>query len=150
MNAESFSIGADHTRFTGPAVTLPVGYRSLSARYFHHSLPLATEVEKARRDIDKAIRAAPQLHNSTLRFNCADHFLKEIASVAGESARLTRQNIEQVFNRVAAVAAGSQRLPGEFPTDGEFIGYLLILRTLSEQLNIQDIRLTLKRPDFAI
>ena len=149
MDTGSFSIGADNIRFTAPPVALPVGYHSLSKRYFHHNIPSPGEVEMAINVIEDAIQATPLLRTTAGSFNCADHFLKEIASVAGESARLTQQNIEQVFNRVADVAAGSPRQPGEFPADPEFICYLLIVRELSHHLNIQDINLTLQRPTFS-
>lgn len=148
MDTGSFTIGADNIRFTVPGVTLPVGYHALSQRYFHHTIPSPGEVEMAINAIEDALQAAPQLHTTPSRTTCADHFLKEIATVAGVSARLTQQDIEQVFNRVADVIAGSPRQPGEFPADPAFIGYLLIVRELSHHLHIQDIFLTLNQPAF--
>ncbi|WP_192456993.1 hypothetical protein [Musicola keenii] len=139
----TLTIDADWVRFSTPDVVLTLGYRAIARRFFHRDIPSPYEVEMAIAAIEDTIQATPTLHHVASHFACADGYLAAIAHSAGVNGPLlTQQQIENVFNRVADVIAGSPKYHDEFPDGADFISYLVIVRELSHHLNIQQITLT--------
>ncbi|WJM86255.1 hypothetical protein QUF31_03800 [Dickeya chrysanthemi] len=141
MMNESFTIGEDHVRFATPDVVLPLGYRTIAHRFFHHAIPSPYEVEGAIAAIEDVLQATPALRQVAQQASCADPYLNQIAHIVGSHDLLTQQQIEAVFNRVADVISGSPKRAGEFPDDVGFVSYLVIMRELSHHLNIRQVTL---------
>ncbi|HED1420155.1 TPA: hypothetical protein R4S64_002155 [Kluyvera georgiana] len=142
MNNVFFSIRADQVTFTSPDILLPVGYSSVTGKFFHHNIPTPYDIEMAIAVIEDIIQAATGLHAVAETVHCSDDYLKEISRITGERNPLEQSDIEYVFNRVADVVSGSPKHEGEFPDEKNFISYLIIVRELSHHLNIQRISLS--------
>lgn len=75
-----------------------------------------------------------------------DVSVRRIATIAGlpdqSSMALTRDVVEQTFNRLAAIVQGRPALLDAIPTNAEFCATLLILREFMHHLNFSSIDVT--------
>ncbi|MGG4605038.1 hypothetical protein ACLPHM_09630 [Paenalcaligenes sp. Me131] len=139
MSNATFTIDADQIRFTQPALSLGIGYRTLAQQCFHHTPPTPYEVEMAIATVEDHIESMPELLQTASQQVCADAYLQDIARRTGDEQTLSQLELERLFNRMADVVSGSPMKDGEFPDDTNFFSYLLIVRELSHHLKIQRI-----------
>ncbi|MGG4773342.1 hypothetical protein ACLO87_01750 [Paenalcaligenes sp. Me52] len=139
MSNATFSIDADHIRFTQPALSLAIGYRTLAQQCFNHTPPTPYEVEMAIATVEDHIESMPELQQTASHQVCADAYLQDIVRRTGDEQTLSQLELERLFNRMADVVSGSPMKDGEFPDDTNFFSYLLIVRELSHHLKIQRI-----------
>ena len=124
-------------------VTLTIGAQTIADGYFEHVPATALELENAIAIVeDEIARARPSLPGD-LALHTADAPLCEIARLAGvtESATmiLSRDAVEQTFERLAAVALGRPAARSGLPTGNEFAARLLILREFMHHLQFTAI-----------
>ena len=128
---------------------LPVGIRQLAADRFHSALPPPVALENAIMVVEDTLVPARQLiraDNSTTELHSSDAAFWQIAAIAGISnktvAKLGRDAVEQVFNRLVAVLEGRPaRLEG-LPEKAEFAAALLILREFLHHMDFAAIHLS--------
>lgn len=124
-------------------VTLAIGWQTIADGFFKHSPATALELENAIAIVeDEVAQARPSLPGD-LALHTADAQLREIARLSGiaESAAviLSRDAMEQTFERLVAVAQGRPAAQSGLPTDNEFAARLLILREFMHHLQFSTI-----------
>lgn len=127
-----------------PAVllALAVGSAKTAADHFRHDPPASIEMENAIMVVeDEVTRARDQLAGSELF--TMDAAIRRIALIAGvaEAAEmaLSREAVEQTFDRFSGVVLGRPAASEGLPTGGAFAATLLILRELMHHLKFSAI-----------
>ena len=148
-------IGALETRIAfgnsaAPArvASLRMGAFSLATRFFKHNPPTPFEIESAIAAIEDEIMATPKFLERHDALETTDAAVKELQDFLPMSERhsgsMTRDQVEHLFNQLAARVQG--RLPSQvsLPDDIHCSATLLILRELMHHLDFDHIQL---RPD---
>jgi exopolyphosphatase/pppGpp-phosphohydrolase len=123
-------------------LTLPIG-SVITAKRFKHNPPTEAEMENAIMLVEDElfrIRHA-MVKGSTL--STTDTSVRLIATIAGVPDQsyltLTRELVEQTFNRLAAIVQGRPASLDSLPTNAEFCATLLILREFMHHLDFESI-----------
>lgn len=148
-SATMLQIGEEQTVVTSrsgiesaPPITLPMGSVK-TAQYFNHNPPTEAEMENAIMLVeDELFRIRHSIvKGSTL--STTDVSVRTIAKIAGVSDQpnltLTRDLVEQTYNRLAAIVQGRPASQDLIPTTAEFSATLLILREFMHHLNFASI-----------
>jgi exopolyphosphatase/pppGpp-phosphohydrolase len=127
-----------------PAVllALAVGSAKTAADHFRHGPPAPIEMENAIMVVeDEVTRARDQVAGSELF--TMDAAIREIALIAGVAdaaeMALSREAVEQTFDRFSGVVLGRPAASEGLPTGGAFAATLLILRELMHHLKFSAI-----------
>ena len=127
---------------SAPPMTLPMGSVK-TAKYFKHNPPNEAEMENAIMLVeDELFRIRHSIvKGSTL--STTDVSVRTIARIAGvpdqPNLTLTRDLVEQTFNRLAAIVQGRPASLDSIPTSEEFSATLLILREFMHHLDFASI-----------
>ena len=126
-----------------PIMVLAIGSQAIAEDCFKHAPASALELENAIAIIeDEIARARPALPGD-IPLHTADAPLCEIARLSGiaesEAMVLSREAVEQTFERMASVALGRPAARSGLPTDNEFSARLLILREFMHHLQFSTI-----------
>lgn len=126
-----------------PIMALATGSQAIAEGCFKHAPATALELENAIAIVeDEIARARPSLLGS-VPLHTADAPLCEIARLAGISDSsamvLSRDAVEQTFERMVSVALGRPAARSGLPIDNEFSARLLILRELMHHLQLATI-----------
>ncbi|MEX0960298.1 MAG: hypothetical protein WDZ63_13530 [Burkholderiales bacterium] len=113
-------------------LTLGIGSRSTSAAHFHHDPPTPLELENAIAAVEDALLPVRDTVSEDCALLTTDAGIRAIALAAGlpdqPEITLTREAIEETFNRLAAVSFGRPAAHEGLPAGGAFAATLLILR----------------------
>ncbi len=150
MNFTLLHIGPKETRITvrsearGDAVsTLALGARSLAEAFFRHDPPTALSLEHAIAAVEDEImrpRALPSGDSTWATRDDALRALADAAGLAGSGVRvLTREVVEQMFQRLASASLGTPSALLGMPAGREAAAVLLILRELMQHRGIASI-----------
>ena len=124
-------------------VVLEIGAQVIADGCFKHAPATALELENAIAIVEDEIAQARPLLPGDLALYTADAQLREIALLSGitesEAMVLSREAMEQTFDRMASVALGRPAAQSGLPTDNEFAARLLILRELMHHLQFSTI-----------
>lgn len=135
------TFGATSVHVSGPTIgveagQLPFGVDTLAQRYLRHTPPTPLELELAIEEIEPAIMALG-LH---LPPNT------ELALDGPEAARLNlpaagqhRDEVEQLFQRLAAISLGRPAASEQLPADPHFFAAALLLRELMHHLGVERV-----------
>lgn len=127
-----------------PDTTLPVGFASISKRYFYHTPPTYDEIEYAINDIEDQIETlAPRLRNLPLVVISDTPFIHEIARLCSLAAAqpmiLSQEALEFLFGQYAEIAMGRPPRAHEPDISPVFYAQLLILREYLHHLSIEQL-----------
>lgn len=135
----AFGDQAEATRI----VVLAIGSKTIADGYFKHAPASALELENAIAIVEDEIAQARPALPGDVPLYTADAQLCEIALLSGitESATmvLSRDAMEQTFERMASVALGRPAAQSGLPADNEFAARLLILREIMHHLQFTAI-----------
>lgn len=148
-------IGAQHTALvsgcdTEPAtaLVLALGAQKTARDFFRRSQPTPLELENAIAAIEDEVTRAVEVVASGSTLHGADPVVREITRLAGVASgaqglpvTLTRDAMEQTFNRLVAVAEGRPARQEGLPDNAEFAAALLILREFMHHLRFDAITL---------
>ena len=113
-------------------LTLGIGSRSTAAAHFHHEPPTPLELENAITAVEDALLPVRDIVSEDCALLTTDAGIRAIALAAGLPDQpvitLTREAIEETFNRLTAVSLGRPAAFEGLPTGREFAATLLILR----------------------
>jgi exopolyphosphatase/pppGpp-phosphohydrolase len=122
---------------------LPVGSRKTAAEYFHHDPPTPGEMENAIVAVEDAVASARTIISGGTGLFTTDEAIRKIALISGvtDGAELilTRDAMEQTFERLIEVILGRPDLRKEVPADATFSATLLILREFMHHLQFLSI-----------
>jgi exopolyphosphatase/pppGpp-phosphohydrolase len=130
-----------------PAQTfvLPLGTATLSADYLRHQPPTAAELENAIMPVEDQLYHARSLADGRSSLFSRDPLLLEVAHAAGVRGslplRLSREAVEQTFERLVMVAQGRPAGAEAMPSTAEFSSVLLLLREMLHHLQFDAITL---------
>jgi exopolyphosphatase/pppGpp-phosphohydrolase len=122
---------------------LPIGSRKTAVEYFQHNPPTPGEMENAIVAVEDAVASARTITSGGTRLFTTDEAIRKIALISGvtDGAELilTRDAMEQTFERLTAVTLGRPDSRKEIPANVEFAATLLILREFMHHLQFLSI-----------
>lgn len=123
-----------------PDVSLPIGVRALAAM-LRHDPPTGGEIEQAIDAIEDALAASRLPHGERGELTVGDPWLRALPGLQGSGSRLTRDEVEAVFQRVASAALGTPVARSDLPAGSEAVAALLILRECLHHLGYDGVRI---------
>lgn len=128
---------------SGTVIMLSIGSRKTAAEFFHHDPPTPGEVENAIVAVEDEMARARTIITGGSALFTADDAIRKIALIAGVSNQseliLTRDAMEQTFERLTAVMLGRPASREGIPTNVTFAATLLILREFMHHLQFLSI-----------
>lgn len=140
-------LAAEHTTLaTGPAqeVVLSVGARSIADGFFRHDPPMALEIERAIDAVEDALMSSHLQHAERGELVTNEPLLQAwvpISHSRGLGTRLTREQVEAIFQRLASASLGHPAALGDLPTGRAAAAALLIVRECMHHLGFDGIRI---------
>ena len=131
------------TAESAPEVVLAVGARDIAGRFFRHAPPTPFELEQAIDIVEEAITGSRLQHAERGELVTNDPLLREwvaAGSPQGDGMRLTRDEVEAIFQRMASASLGHPRALAGLPTGQDAAAALLILRECMHHLGYGGIR----------
>lgn len=130
-----------NTRLVMPLGTIQTGHR-----HFKHEPPTALEIEHAIEVIEDELFRIRESVANDLTLYTADEAIRQIARASGIDDHgelvLHRDRVEQMFDRLSALAMGRPITQDVIPTNPEFAATLLILREFMHHLQFSSIIVT--------
>lgn len=131
---------------SGPPITLSMGSVT-TARHFKHHPPTEAEMENAIMLVEDELFRIRHAIMKGATLSTTDASVRDIARMAGVPGQagltltltLTRDLVEQTFNRLAAIVQGRPASQDSIPTTAEFSATLLILREFMHHLDFASI-----------
>jgi exopolyphosphatase/pppGpp-phosphohydrolase len=128
----------------GKAVTMPVGLRDLAEDMLRHEPPTPAELERAIDVVEDALAASRLAPAERGDLVAAANLLGGLAGPGTADARLTRDEVEAQFQRLASRSLGTPVAETELPARRDFAAALVILRECMHHLGFGGVRLTTK------
>lgn len=124
-------------------LVLNVGAQKTARLFFKHAPPTSYELENAIAAVeDEVMRVHTQIVPDASLVT-SDAAIGEIARLAGTASatprQLSRDDMEQVFQRLTALSLGRPASQDDMPTDAAFAATLLILREFMQHLHFTSI-----------
>ena len=123
-----------------PEVTLGVGVDDIAARLFLHEPPTPIEIERAIDAVEDALAATGLRHGERGDLLVADPALLAPLGLAGGGARLSRDEVEARFERLAAASLGQPGALAGMALDRRGAAALLVLRECLHHLGYAGVR----------
>lgn len=122
---------------------LSVGEISLADAYFRHSPPSAMDIERAIYEIEDEVMRIRQSLPQDATLVTTDKGTWPVAVAAdnanGDASVLSLDAVEQLYQRLAAIAEGRPVSQDNVPVNAEFIARVLILREFMHHLGFTQI-----------
>lgn len=139
--------GAAKVQVQGPASDqpqhLPFGIDTLVQRYLRHTPPTPLELELAIEEIEPAIMALGlRLPTTTVLILGGPEAARLKLPATGQH----RDEVEHVFQRLAAIALGRPPASEGLPADPHFFAAALLLRELMHHLGVEQVVPTATTP----
>jgi hypothetical protein len=123
-------------------VTLPVGIDDLAEDMLRHEPPTSGELERAIDVVEDALTGSRLARADRGDLFIADGLLRAVPGLAVPGARLTREVIEALFQRLASRSLGTPVSDEELPRGRDFAAALLILRECMHHLGFVGLQIT--------
>ena len=121
-----------------PEVVVPVGARGLAEELFRHDPPTPYEIEQAIDRVEDALAATGLKHAVRGDLLTRDPQLHTLLGLRAQGDRVTRDEVELGFQRLASVALGHPGLCDGLPSPAAAV--LLILRECMHHLGYAGVR----------
>lgn len=127
---------------------LEIGSSLTSSNFFKHNPPSPLEIENAIMVVEDEVTRAREITVGRASLHSTDELVYEIAKMAGCSENLaitlTIEQVEKLFDQLAARSEGRPSSQVDIPDDPKFAATLLILREFMHHLQFDDIKLRRK------
>ncbi len=124
---------------------LDIGTRALGNGPFRHTPPTALEIETAIEHVENAVMPLLRQMPRGSQLVTSDAGARELQRLVHErdtgGALLLIDDVEQVFNQIAAVSLGRPAASSGLPQQPEFAAYVLILRETMHHLGFASLML---------
>lgn len=125
---------------------LEIGSIKTAQEFFRHNPPTPGEVEEAIQTVEDEVMTLSQLLSEGSALYTVDEAIRQIAHQKdniGNTSDITllRQDMEQIFTRLAAIISGRPASSDNLPTDNMFAATLLILREVMFHLKFTEIKI---------
>jgi len=125
--------------------TLSMGMQSLADKHFSQTPPSAADLERAIYEIEDEVMRIRQSIPANSVLITLDVDMLRVAEAAGhdggDASALSLDAVEQLYQRVAAMAEGRPVTQDSVPVDLEFIARVLILREFMHHMGFAEITL---------
>ena len=141
LNAQRSTLAADEAL----EVVLAVGARGIADRFFGHDPPTPFEIEQAIDAVEDALTSSRLQRAERGELVTNDPLLRAwlpAGSRQGDAARLTRVEVESIFQHLASASLGQPQALAGLPTGRDAAAALLILRECMHHLGYGGIRFT--------
>jgi hypothetical protein len=123
---------------------LKIGSQLIARTFFRHNPPTSDEIENAIQVVEDEIMSIRKLIPENSRLFTSDPEIGEIARLTKSATNnsgslLLREDMEHLFNRLAAIITGRPASQDILPTTNTFAATLLILREVMHHLGFADI-----------
>ena len=128
---------------SAPEVVLAVGARGIADRFFRHDPPTPFEMEQAIDVVEDALTSSRLRHAERGELVTCDPLLQAwlaAGSLQGDGARLERDEVEAIFQRMASASLGHPGALAGLPTGRDAAAALLILRECMHHLGYGSVR----------
>jgi hypothetical protein len=130
-------------RATGaPEVVVDAGVDHLASTVFRHDPPTPAELEQAIDIVEDALMATRLAHTERGELVTADALIRSMPGLHDEGSRLTRDEVEALFQRMASVSLGNPGARGDLPAGNQACAALLLLRECMHHLGYAGVRVT--------
>lgn len=123
---------------------LEIGSTRTSNDFFRHNPPSPLEIENAIRVVEDEVTRAREITVGRASLYSTDELVYEIAKMADCSEELavtlTIEQVEKLFDQLAARSEGRPSSQVDIPDDPKFAATLLILREFMHHLQFDDIK----------
>ena len=139
LDAQRITLAAD----AAAEVVLAVSVHGIASRFFRHDPPTPFELEQAIDAVEDALTGSRLQHAESGELVANDPLLRgwvTTDSPHGEMLRLTCDEVEATFQRLASVSLGHPRALAGLPTGRDAAAALLILRECMHHLGYGGIR----------
>ena len=125
----------------GSEVVAATGFDTLAGGVFHHEPPQPAELEQAIDLVEEALMATHLPHAERGDLVTSDPLLNALPGLRHPGARLTRDQIEALFQQLAATSLGRPAGQSGLPEGRQSAAALLILRERMHHLGYLAVRL---------
>ncbi len=122
-------------------VIVPAGVDGLADAVFRHDPPTPAEMEHAIDIVEDALMATRLSHTERGELKTSDPLLRSLPGLRDEGSRMTRDDIEALFQRLASASLGHPGASAEIPAGGQAAAALLILRECMHHLGYVAVRI---------
>ena len=120
---------------------LPLGLETLARRRFQGRMPDALALEQGIEEVEDAIMPAAPWLPRPVHLQTHDALLHAIACVAGAQKVLTREAVEQLFERLARQAERAGAPDSLLPQNPVWAAALLVLRECLHHWQVEELHL---------
>lgn len=124
----------------GTELVIGIGPDDLATRWFRHDPPTAIEIEQAIDVVEDALAATGLRHDERGELTIADPVLLAPLGVARDGMHLTRDEVEERFERLASAALGRPDALAGMTLDRAGAAALLLLRECVHHLGYESVR----------
>ena len=139
LDAQRTVLAAD----PAPELVLAVGVMDLAGRLFRHDPPTPFEMEQAIDAVEDALSSSGLRQSERGDLVTSDPLLQawvSAGSLQGDGVRLTRDDVEAIFQRLASATLGHPAALAGLPAGRDATAALLILRECMHHLGYGGIR----------
>lgn len=123
--------------------TLSVGTRSLADAHFRQSPPLPIDIERAIYEIEDEVMRIRKTIPTDAMLITTDKGMRPVTvaadTVSSDASVLSIATVEQLYQRLAAIAEGRPVAQDDIPVDAAFVARVLILREFMHHLAFTEI-----------
>lgn len=124
---------------TTPQVVLAVGIGDLASKVFRHDPPAPYEMEQAIDLVEDALTATGLKRAERADLLISDETLCTLLGLQTTGSRVTSEEVEAKFQRLASVSLGHPGLLNGLPSDGRVAAALLVLRECVHHLGFAGV-----------
>ena len=124
---------------TAPEVVLAVGVRGIADAFFQHDPPTPFEMEQAIDAVEDALTDTRLRHAARGELLTNDPVLRALPGLLVDGARLARDEVEVIFQRLASASLGHPGALAGLPSGRDAAAALLILRECMHHLGYASI-----------
>lgn len=126
---------------TAPDVVLAVGVRSIADAFFRHEPPTPLELERAIEAIEDALMATRLRHAERGELLTDAPLLHALPGLQTEGARLVRDEVESIFQRLASASLGHPGALAGLAPGRDVAAALVILRECMHHFGYDSVRI---------
>ena len=123
-------------------LVLPMGAQRTATDFFKHQPPSALEIETAIMAVEDEVMRARAVTLGHTALYSTDERVGDMARLLGSPDGLTLEQVEQLFNQLAARAEGRPASQVDIPDDPPFAATLLILREFMHHLGFEAVQVS--------
>ena len=144
LDATRLRLDPHHTTLSLPdaaEVVVGTGVDDLASAVFRHDPPTPAELEQAIDIVEDALMATRLAHTERGDLMTSDDLIRALPGLHGDGSRLTRDEVEALFQRMASVSLGNPGAQGDLPTGNRTRAALLLLRECMHHLGFEAVRI---------